>query len=343
MPPKAFKPKLSTECVDSSAVKSEGAEPSSNVKSQQKSRNREGNRAKTSRDGNEGKSGRGGGFVDRHAKSTSIPSAILTGGSASVRHKKEITFSETNDERSDLGQSSSSSSTRPPNVPAPVPVGSARKTGRRASGAIGKLYAPLSFDIEESDSDNNEADDTMDIEGQDEKEKEEAWPPKYSGSYVPLSLPTGPRSKQKRKQLNKKDLISISTDDHAKKKQEEEFILMQMPSALSLKFGSSSEKSNKEVENRNLKVGKIGKIEVRKSGRVFLVTEDGDRHECHAGTAAYFSQYVASLSLATGDHLVKAPPNDTSSVNNSPNRNSENSLHLLGPVSRKWVVTGPAV
>ncbi len=271
------------------------------------------------------------------------------GGPAPSRNKKNLKFSDGDDEGNEgTGPSSSSSSNsslssaRPPNAPMPLPVGSARKTGRRASGAIGKLYAPLSFDIEESGSDNDEVDNAMDVDGQDSGKKEEVWPPKQSKPSKPLTIPTGPRSKQKRRLLNRNDLLSTSIGGDEKEK--EEIILMQMPSALSLKVKSGYDMSTFEDGQAELKEGKIGKIEIRKSGRVFLVTGNGDRHECHAGTAAYFSQYAASLSI--GDTIDTHSSSSSSSSSNSSggvNRGTEGSMYLLGPVSRKWVVTGPSV
>ena len=90
----------------------------------------------------------------------------------------------------------------------------------------------------------------------------------------------------------------------------------------------------------------LGKLEVRKSGRVFLVTTNGARYECNAGMTAYFSQYVASVSEVS----TTSSPSSSSSSSSSSSRalikeekddkKGGGSLHLLSPVTRKWVVTG---
>ena len=228
-----------------------------------------------------------------------------------------------------------------------LPVGSARKTGRRASGALGKMYAPLSFDIDpESDSDGNNGEENIEMDV-DDHEKEQQWPPHVTPE-APHSLPIGPNSKAKRRSLNKSELMTASNDPAARSKEEaENTILLQMPSELSLK----SQVPVKTEDGHEKMVDAVqscllGKLEVRKSGRVFLVTTNGARYECNAGMTAYFSQYVASVSEVS----TTSSPSSSSSSSSSSSRalikeekddkKGGGSLHLLSPVTRKWVVTG---
>ena len=124
-----------------------------------------------------------------------------------------------------------------------------------------------------------------------------------------------------------------------------------MPSSLSLK--KLPEKVIKEEDQEpiaqpnEVKAGKLGKLEVRQSGRVFLVTENGDRYECHAGTAAFFSQYVASLTIKDAQQSGSSSNSSSSSSSSSRKKRvndgaADDALHLLGPITRKWVVTGPS-
>lgn len=352
MPPKSFKPKATGEVTEPSPTSSSlarnastGGEVTSSRRGSSGGRGSRGERA-----------GRGG----RGQKQT-IPSpsgeSFFTGASSSDPTKpkgraKKVTM-DIKDEHPDTvveeitdvpepilrpSASSSSHSARA------LPIGSARKTGRRASGALGKMYAPLSFDIDpESDSDGANVDDNMEID-EDDPEKEQEWPPRAS-SEAPHSLPIGPGSKAKRRALNRSDLLTASTDPVVRSKEEaESTILLQMPSELSLRNQVlvKSEDGREEIVDA-VESGPLGKLEVRKSGRVFLVTPDGTRFECNAGMTAYFSQYVSSL--REGD---AASPSSSSAIARSrtlikeenDDKRGVGSLHILSPVTRKWVVTG---
>ena len=229
-----------------------------------------------------------------------------------------------------------------------LPIGSARKTGRRASGALGKMYAPLSFDIEpdndsDSNSDRNIGYDNMEIDEDDPKNEHE-WPPCVT-KESPHSLPIGPSSKAKRRALNRSDLLTVSADPDLRSKEESEStILLQMPSELSLKSKTlvKSEDGREEAVD-TVDSGLIGKIEVRKSGLVFLVTADGARYECNSGMTAYFSQYVVALNEndAPVSSFSSASTKSSSFIKEENNNKcGTGSLHLLSPITRKWVVTG---
>lgn len=98
----------------------------------------------------------------------------------------------------------------------------------------------------------------------------EVWPPVEHSSSLPLALPFGPRSQNRRQQLLTQSLFAHPDDTAALSAEERsDMFLLQLPSSLLTPL-PTSEPATAEVQKK-LASGYIGKLQIMKSGRVFLV------------------------------------------------------------------------
>ena len=153
-------------------------------------------------------------------------------------------------------------------------------------------------------------------------------------------------------------LLSSSTDEEVlKKEQDDSIFLLQMPSSLPLSrvvshdplaSGTAANPQDPEAPAPTPtpapQPGKIGKLQIMSSGKLFMVLDNGSRYEVHEGLVATFSQHLASVT--TQRPGVKSEPSDgvkTEIVPEVFNDGSTNgTLHTIGNITRKWVVT-PAI
>lgn len=96
------------------------------------------------------------------------------------------------------------------------------------------------------------------------------------------------------------------------------------------------------LKEQKLSAGKIGKLQITESGKVFLVCSNGLRYELHAGLSTCFSQYVAAVdcteSIAASDSRVKMEPGLAESVQSAPANGATASMFMLAPITRKLIV-----
>jgi len=111
------------------------------------------------------------------------------------------------------------------------------------------------------------------------------WPPREFDSLEPVELPFGPRSLAQRVQLAQQTIFADSGDAAAMEREENEsMLLLQLPSSIAqgsfvppdgvhVAGGTEERKAR-----RQLKPGKLGKIQITQSGRVYLVVSE-EAHE----------------------------------------------------------------
>lgn len=227
---------------------------------------------------------------------------------------------------------------------------------------------------ESDDSDatvNDEDDEPFDANGL------EKWPPTRYDPYAPLSLPFGPRTAMTRKILASESILADPNDPESLLQEEQSSLfVMQMPS--DLKFdkllvdnsaaSSSSSSANATVEATSNKSildaqGKLGKIRLHRSGRVSLVTNDGNVYEIKAGLASSFLQCLSAIRTPTeadpnaiaASGMASAATAASSSTKKGGKKVAQNSslqapdgpiavgmdgtVHFLGNITKKLVVT----
>lgn len=203
----------------------------------------------------------------------------------------------------------------------------------------------------------------------------EDWPPANYSSAAPLSLPFGPKSLTVRERLANAPILADPNDQEALQREEEStLILMQMPSSLRFpSFSSATGESSsaaiplddvgaqraaaKALQNTaTSKPGHVGKMQLLRSGKVRIITNDGKIYEVNSGIAVAFAQYLGSI-----DMKEKISTSNSSSSSNS-NRDVKpdikpvlsaggkgfsmataaavsGEMHVMGRVTHKIVVT----
>eukprot|EP01034_Spumella_vulgaris_P026164 gene26164-32699_t len=151
---------------------------------------------------------------------------------------------------------------------------------------------------EDSDSD-DVPDETDDVD----KDGCEIWPPTQYDALAPLSLPLGPKTANMRVMLAAESILADPHDIEALEKEESSSLfLIQMPSDLNFNHilesrrqeGDERKVSENDVQVKN---GRLGKLQLLKSGKVRLVTDCGKSYEVSSGMAASFAQYLTSIQL----------------------------------------------
>jgi hypothetical protein len=112
------------------------------------------------------------------------------------------------------------------------------------------------------------------------------------------------------------------------------------------------------LKEQKLAPGRIGKLQIMESGKVFLVTDAGLKFELYAGLTTCFSQYVAAVDIAAHQAAaaanVKAEPvsdagsgaamsstQDRATGSNMGQTQADAQMYMLSPVTRK-VIVAPA-
>eukprot|EP01041_Mallomonas_annulata_P006716 gene6715-13610_t len=181
------------------------------------------------------------------------------------------------------------------------------------------------------------------------EEEDESWPPSDYTALKPVTLPFGPRTSAKQHLRDNEPLFASANDRRAVEVEESDsMFLLQLPSMLRLPppktyeartLGEvSSESATAPEEGKAsssavppLTTGRIGSLKILRSGRVFLETSDGRRFEVSSGLEAAFAQNVACVEMPMA-------PGPSQSQSSKKNEETQGSLYLLGPVTRKLVV-----
>ena len=215
-------------------------------------------------------------------------------------------------------------------------------------------------------SDSSDSDD--DIE--EKTDIDEIWPPQKYDMLEPLSLPLGPTTTSKRDELERQAIIYHPDDAEALEREKSDLFLLQLPSDLCLKSNIANGEVNddniddesklldipddnnlKEAKKVEGKIGpsKLGKLQLTRSGKVFLVTENGKRFEVNNGITACFANFVAGIEL--NDNM-----NDDNNMNNGDDNRKKSKtyfsdkkgnsdapisgdLNILGRITKKLVIT----
>eukprot|EP01039_Chlorochromonas_danica_P008713 gene8714-9599_t len=175
----------------------------------------------------------------------------------------------------------------------------------------------------------------------------ELWPPAVPISYppAPVQLPLGPPTVALRKQLASQPLLANPEDEAALLAEEAStLLLLQLPAALALpnKSGSrptpnssSNHPSHSTQTETNISSGVLGKIQLLRSGKARLIARDGQIYEVAPGMVTAFQQTIAQIELPPE---TPAPIGLAGGVSTTATA-GVGSLHLLGQVTRKVVVT----
>jgi hypothetical protein len=215
-------------------------------------------------------------------------------------------------------------------------------------------------------SDSSDSDD--DIE--EKTDIDEIWPPQKYDMLEPLSLPLGPITVSKRDELERQAIIYHPDDAEALEREKSDLFLLQLPSDLCLKSNITNDEvnvDNKDDESKLLdipddnnlkeakkvegKIGpsKLGKLQLTRSGKVFLVTENGKRFEVNNGITACFANFVAGIELNNnmdddnnmnnGDDKKKKSKTYFSDKKGNNDAPTSGDLSILGRITKKLVIT----
>lgn len=174
----------------------------------------------------------------------------------------------------------------------------------------------------------------------------ELWPPAAPISYppAPVQLPLGPPTVALRKQLANQPLFANPEDEAALLAEEAStLLLLQLPAALALPnksdsrptSNSSSHPSHNTQTEANTSSRVLGKIQLLRSGKARLIARDGQIYEVAPGLVTAFQQTIAQIEL---------PPETPAPIGLAGGATTTatagvGSLHLLGQVTRKVVIT----
>lgn len=215
-----------------------------------------------------------------------------------------------------------------------------------------------------------------------------AWPPTDYSETDPVVLPLGPPTMRGRQQETEKPPFAAADDPEGLEAEEREAVyLLQFPSVLESMYQAAKNDDNEAgsehvkhdinshtVNKSTLKLpkGKIGKIRIRKSGKIELVIEaikrdtyrgrqrsgsvggrersfsmdshhEEEKHqvdmhyEISPGISSSFQQLIASISPT--DSTIADPLAENTTSNASPCENDDHSLHIMASVTKKIVVT----
>lgn len=155
----------------------------------------------------------------------------------------------------------------------------------------------------------------------------EVWPPQKYNALDPLSLPFGPKTAQLRKILAQEAILAPPDDLEALDYEERtSLFLLQMPSDL------------KTVAN-----GKLGKLQLLRSGKVRLVTNDGKSFDVRNGLAACFMQSLVTVDVSQSE-AKPSPEGEQSAPSKKkskevPVTSEQGTMHLMGNITKKLVLT----
>ena len=168
----------------------------------------------------------------------------------------------------------------------------------------------------------------MDVEmnNNDDSMIAEEWPRKrHAHNQMPLMLPIGPRTLA----LRSKDLQRSIIGPFSEK---EELLLVQLPSELGLLPQTRADGDECPVieTGQPLPSGKLGKMQVLESGKVFFLTEGGVKYDVSNGMPCYFLQCLAVIDLPNALE-------DESVLSSSQPGGGE--FGVVGTIKRKLVVS----
>lgn len=158
--------------------------------------------------------------------------------------------------------------------------------------------------------------------------KSSTWPPSDYAPLAPLELPIGPGA-EARKYLENRPIFADEANATAIARENESAMFMiQLPSDLQMPRHRRKKENLKEVELPTEETFSMGKIQVMKSGKVYLIGNDNKRYLVSAGSTCSFSQYLTSIEVeeATNQYM-----NDLTD-------SYQGDIHMLGSVNRKLVV-----
>jgi hypothetical protein len=226
-------------------------------------------------------------------------------------------------------------------------------------------------DDELNDTDTGSESSDSDDDMEEKQDAVEIWPPQRYDMLEPLSLPLGPVTASKRDELERQAIIYHPDDVDALDREKSDIFLLQFPSDLCLKGNITAievNEDNKDDEGQlqdisdenNLKEakkvegkigpGKLGKLQLTKSGKVFLLTDSGHKFEVNNGITACFANFVAEVELndnynnATDDNIddkrnKKPTYNDKRDKSINDNASISGELKILGRITKKLVIT----
>jgi hypothetical protein len=179
----------------------------------------------------------------------------------------------------------------------------------------------------DSDGDRMEENDDFDFYDDDlENDKSDddayAWPPEDFNPLAPRSLPIGPNTSTREK-LSQLSIVAQPGDESGIAEEERHIYLLQLPSDLRIKrrgvapitdalddeaslYGASENSQSSKKDKPKLGPGRLGKLQLTQSGKVYLVTTDGLRYSVSNGMATCFAQYLASVTVDTSPEAVAA-------------------------------------
>ena len=231
-------------------------------------------------------------------------------------------------------------------------------------------FGVYNHDDELFDTDTGSDSSDSDDDREEKTDINEIWPPQKYDMLEPLSLPLGPITANKRDELERQAIIYHPDDAEALEREKSDLFLLQLPSDLCLKSNITNDEvsdDNKDDESKldipddnNLKEAKkvegkigpckLGKLQLTRSGKVFLVTENGKRFEVHNGITACFANFVAGIELNDNYNM-----DDDNNINNGDDKRKKSKtyfndkkgnndapsgdLNILGRITKKLVIT----
>lgn len=193
------------------------------------------------------------------------------------------------------------------------------------------LPAALFRDRDIRPTDDSDSDASADATGGNGRIEEgrEVWPPRQLDPLAPVQLPLGPATVAMRRHLATQPILADPSDPAALEHEElASLFLVQLPSTLNLPQPSSA---------ATAPARSVGKMRLHRSGRVSLVTPEGQVYNVNTGLAASFQQCLMSVHLAASEGpAAGGAALASSSTSSAP---ASGSLCLMGQVTKKLVVT----
>eukprot|EP00604_Paraphysomonas_vestita_P003107 CAMPEP_0174820112 /NCGR_PEP_ID=MMETSP1107-20130205/3716_1 /TAXON_ID=36770 /ORGANISM="Paraphysomonas vestita, Strain GFlagA" /LENGTH=369 /DNA_ID=CAMNT_0016034803 /DNA_START=100 /DNA_END=1209 /DNA_ORIENTATION=- len=199
------------------------------------------------------------------------------------------------------------------------------------------------------------------------------WPPVNYSENAPVVLPIGPSSIKQRIELGNEPVFADINDKQALEDEERESILLfQLPSSIQSLIKGTAFQTPPKLPNLKPPppkpvTGRIGKIQITNTGKMYLVIDQEVitsnslashaepniplKYEITPGISTSFSQLISCISptyhesstttatpIATNTTTANLT-NSTTTTTSNPNDNIPKSIHLMGKVTRKVVVT----
>lgn len=145
-----------------------------------------------------------------------------------------------------------------------------------------------------------------------------------------MQLPLGPSTTALRRLLAAQPILADPSDAEALEREEStSLFLIQMPSDLRfssiLKSTNSSSSAETNSKKNKISSARLGKMQLLKSGKVRMVTDDGKVYEVSSGLAASFQHCLMSINC----------PAEATATNAS----TQGSLCVMGNITKKLVIT----